>query len=178
MHKTKLKDGREVVIRFLTLEDKEKLVEMFACMSEDALRWGMPPYTREVIERWMKSIENLIPLVAEYNNRIVGYASIFRHPHPRRKGTGNLIIYLHQDFHKVGLGTTMLKYLLELAREEGMHRIGLHVIADNKAAIRLYEKFGFKVEGIMKDSYFGADGKYHDELVMGVILNKRGKPQR
>ena len=51
-----------------------------------------------------------------------------------------------------------------------MHRIGLHVIADNKIAVHLYEKFGFRVEGIMRDAYLGADGKYHDEIVMGLIL--------
>jgi len=29
---------------------------------------------------------------------------------------------------------------------------------------------GFAIEGVMKDSYFGEDGKYHDELVMGLML--------
>jgi len=64
----------------------------------------------------------------------------------------------------------MLRYLLELAREENLHRIGLHVVADNKIAIRLYTKLGFKTEGVMRGSYFGADGKYHDEIVMGLTL--------
>jgi len=136
----RLKDGREVTLRFLTLEDKEKLVEMFASMSDEALKWGMPPYTQEVIERWMSNLKNLIPLVAECNNRMVGYASIFKYAHPRRKGVCDLGMYLHQDFHNVGLGTAMLGYLLELAKKEG----------------------------VLKDSYFGADGKYHDELVMGI----------
>jgi len=165
----KLKDGREVTVRFLSLEDKEKLVEMFASMSDEALKWGMPPYTREVVERWMSNIQNLIPLVAEHDNRTVGYASIYKYVHPRRKGTSDLVMYLHQEFHNVGLGTTMLNRLLELAKNEGMHRIGLHVIADNRIAVHLYEKFGFRVEGVMKDSYFGADGKYHDEIVMGLV---------
>jgi len=165
----KLKDGREVTVRFLTLDDKERLVEMFASMSDDAVKWGMPPYTREVIDRWMSNIQNLIPLVAEHNNRIVGYAWIYRFVHPRRKGTGDLAMYLHQDFQNVGLGTAMLNRLLELAKKEDMHRIGLHVIADNEIAVHLYEKFGFRVEGVMKDSYLGADGKYHDEVVMGIV---------
>jgi len=165
----KLKDGREVTVRFLVLEDKEKLVEMFASMSDEALKWGMPPYTREVVERWVGNIQNLIPLVAEHDNRIVGYASIYKYAHPRRKGTSDLVMYLHQEFHNVGLGTAMLNRLLELAKEEGVHRIGLHVIADNRIAVHLYEKFGFRVEGVMKDSYFGADGKYHDEIVMGLV---------
>lgn len=164
----RLKDGREVTVRFLTAEDEKRLVEMFASMSDEALKWGMPPYTREVIERWINNMPNLIPLVAEDNSRIVGYATIYKYPHPRRRGVSDLGMYLHQDLHNVGLGTAMLGYLLDLARKEGVHRIGLHVIADNKIAIHLYEKFGFKVEGVMKDSYFGADGKYHDEIVMGM----------
>jgi putative acetyltransferase len=165
----KLKDDREVNVRFLNAEDKERLFEMFASMSDEALKWGMPPYTREVIERWMSNLPNLIALIAEYNNRIVGYATIFKYAHPRRKGTSDLGMYLHQDFHNIGLGTAMLSLLLELAKKENMHRIGLHVIADNHIAIHLYEKFGFKIEGVMKDAYFGADEKYHDEIAMGII---------
>jgi RimJ/RimL family protein N-acetyltransferase len=86
------------------------------------------------------------------------------------RATGDLLIYLHQDFHKVGLGTALLTQLLKLARKEGLHRIGLHVVVDNKCAVHLYEKFEFKVEGVLRDSYFGEDGKYHDELSMGLIL--------
>jgi RimJ/RimL family protein N-acetyltransferase len=79
-------------------------------------------------------------------------------------------MYLHQDFHNVGLGAAMLPKLLELARREGLHRVGLTVVAENARAVRLYEKFGFKVEGVLKDAYFGEDGKYHDELAMALIL--------
>jgi putative acetyltransferase len=167
----KLKDGREVTVRFLTVEDKERLGELFASISDEALKWGMPPYTKEVIERWMNNIPNLIPLVAEINNRLVGYATIFKYSHPRRIGVSDLGMYLHQDYHNLGLGTAMLTFLLDLAKKQGMHRIGLHVIADNKIAIHLYEKFGFKTEGVMKDAYFGADEKYHDEIVMGRLLD-------
>jgi len=132
---------------------------------------GMPPYTREVVERWLSNLQNLIVIVAFYGDKIVGHAQIFKFPHSRRKGTGELIIYLHQDFHGIGLGTAMLNRLIELARKEELHRIGLSVILDNKRAIHLYQKIGFKIEGIMKDTYFGEDGKYHDELVMGLILS-------
>jgi hypothetical protein len=40
---------------------------MFASMSSDALRWGMPPYTTEVIDMWMSNLPNMIPLVAVDN---------------------------------------------------------------------------------------------------------------
>ena len=170
MWKVKLKDGREVTIRFLTANDKEALFQMFSSMSSEALKWSMAPYTLEVIQRWINNIKNLIPLVAEYNNRIVGYASIYKFQHPRRKGIGDLAIYLHQDFHNVGLGTAMMKKLLQLAKERKMHKLELYVVEDNKAAVTLYKKFGFKIEGISKDSFFGSDGKYHNMLHMGLLL--------
>ena len=165
------KDGRKVVIRNFKLEDKEKLFEFYESLSDEAVRWGMPPYTRDRLERgWLSNLQNLIPVVAIYYDRIVGYAHIFKFPHGRRKDTGDLVIYLHQGFHNVGLGTAMIAELLKLARKEGLHRIGLHVVADNKIAVRLYEKFGFKVEGVLKDAYFGEDGRYHNELAMGLIF--------
>lgn len=170
MDAVKLKDGRTVRIREFRIGDKESFIEMYASLSSEALRWAMPPYTREVIERWLSNLQNIIAIVALYDNKIVGHAQIYKFPHSRRKGTSNLVIYLHQDFHNVGLGTAMLTKLIELAKREGLHRIGLHVIADDKPAIHLYKKLGFKIEGVMKDSYFGEDGRYHDELVMGLIL--------
>jgi putative acetyltransferase len=171
--KVRLKDNREVTIRFLKKEDKDKLLEMFNLMSEEALKWEMPPYTEKVIERWIANIDHLIPLIAEYKSHIIGYGSIYKYPHPRRKGVGDLGMRLHQDFQNVGLGSAMLNLLLEFAQKEKLHRITLNVIADNKIALRLYEKFGFNVEGTMKDTYFGADKLYHDEIIMGKILKTK-----
>jgi len=166
----KLKNGRIVLIKELRIEDKEKLIEMYESLSDEAVRWGMPPYTRETIERRFSNLQNLIGIVAFHEDKVIGDAHLYKFPYPRRKGTSDIAIYLHQDFHNVGLGTAMLAKLIELAKKEGLHRISLTVIADNKPAIHLYEKFGFKIEGVMKGAYFGEDGKYHDELVMGLIL--------
>lgn len=172
MNTVTLKDGRTLLLKRFQIGDKEKLVEMYESLSDKAVRWGLPPYTRERIEGlWLRNLQNLIAIVALYKDKIVGHAQIFKFPHPRRRGTGDLIIYLHQDFHNVGLGTAMLAKLIELAKKEKLHRIGLTVIVDNKAAICLYLKFGFKIEGVMKDTYMGEDGKYHDELVMGLIIS-------
>jgi len=169
--RVRLKDGRGSIVRLFTAEDKEKVVEMFSSMSKSALEWAMPPYTKERLERgWWSRIQDLIALVAEDKDRIVGYAQISKSSQPRLRGVGELLIYLHQEFHNVGLGTAMTKYLIELAEKENLHRIGLSVVADNKIAIHVYEKMGFKIEGICKDSYFGDDGKYHDTVYMGLIL--------
>jgi RimJ/RimL family protein N-acetyltransferase len=61
--------------------------------------------------------------------------------------------------------------LIEAAKQEGLHKIGLHVIADKERAIHLYKKLGFRKEGMIQDSCLGEDGRYHDELVMGSIFS-------
>jgi putative acetyltransferase len=171
MSELRLRDGRQVTLRFLNVNDRDGLFQMFSSMSSEALEWSMAPYSMEVIDRWIGNIPHLIPLVAEYNKKIVGYAVVYKYPHQRRKGIGDLAIYLHQDFQKAGLGTAMTKKLLELAKKEKMHKIELTVVADNEIAKNLYEKFGFKKEGVSKDSFLGFDGKYHDMIHMGLILN-------
>ncbi len=170
--KVRLKDGREVTLRLLTPDDRNQLLNLFSIMSERALEWGMPPYTEERIDRWMSSIDRLIPLIAVYHNQIVGYAAIFKHPHPRESGIGDMGIYLHQDFHNIGLGTMMSEILLDMAEEQSLHRITLHVVEDNMAAVKLYMKLGFILEGTLVDAYYGADGKYHNMLVMGIVFSR------
>ncbi len=167
----KLKDGRTVQIRMFQPQDKEKLIEMYESLPMTLCAGGMPPYTRERLEEgWFRNLQNITAIVAFHGDKIVGHAQIFKFPHPRRKGTADLLTYIHQDFQGVGLGTAMLAKLIELAKKEGLHRLGLYVVADNKPAIHLYQKMGFKVESAMKDAYFGENGKYHDMLVMGLLL--------
>ncbi len=59
---------------------------------------------------------------------------------------------------------------ITLARERRLHRVELTVVADNHRAIRLYEKVGFQREGLKRENYLGEDGKYHDEIIMGILL--------
>ena len=122
------------------------------------------------MDRWMNEADKGLSLVAVHEGKIVGIAASYASSLPRARGIGGMMIYLHQDFHGVGLGTTMTERLLSLAGEKGLHRIGLEVVEDNTAAVRLYEKCGFRIEGTLVDAYYGADMKYHNLLVMGRIL--------
>jgi RimJ/RimL family protein N-acetyltransferase len=165
-----LKNGRGVRLATYRPEDKEGLLSMYASMSAEAIKWGLPPYDRARIERWTSDLTNRIILVARLQERIVGHLQIFRIPDERRKGVTELFIYIHQDFQNLGLGTMMMKKAIELAKERGFHRIGLTVVADNHRAIKVYEKVGFKKEGIARETFYGDDHRYHDEVEMGLLL--------
>jgi hypothetical protein len=75
--KVRLKDGRELVVRRFTEGDKDSVAEMMASLSDEAVRWGMPPYTRERLERgWWSRMENVTALVALDGDRVAGYAGL------------------------------------------------------------------------------------------------------
>ena len=59
----------------------------------------------------------------------------------------------------------MLTYAFDILN---LHRVQLHVWADNLAGIHVYEKMGFAREGVLREA-MGHDGRYCDFLVMGVL---------
>jgi len=165
-----LKDGRRVNLRTYEPSDKEQLISMYASLSQDTLRWSMPPYNRERIERMTSDLDNRIIVLAFDGHRVVGHLQISLATNARFRGTGDLLIYLHQDFQNARLGGALMKEGIALARARRVHRVELTVVADNHRAIRLYEKVGFQREGVKRENYLGEDGKYHDEVDMGILL--------
>jgi putative acetyltransferase len=165
-----LKNKTAVRLTTYRPEDKEALVAMYASMSPEALKWGLPPYDRARIERWNSDLTNNITLIARLEEKIVGHLRLFRIPFERRKGVGEVFIYIHQDFQDKGLGTIMMKKAIEVAKDRGFHRLGLTVVTDNHRAIKVYEKVGFKKEGVARETFYGDDHRYHDEVEMGLLL--------
>jgi hypothetical protein len=85
------RDGRPVLVKSFQLDDKEGLIRFYESLSNSALRWALPPYTRERLESgWLSNLQNRIILVALHENQIVGHAQVFKFPDPRRKGVGDL----------------------------------------------------------------------------------------
>lgn len=81
-----------------------------------------------------------------------------------------LTLCVSPDARRRGYGELMLADLLQLARELHTDSIYLEVRPSNQAAIRLYEKTGFKEIGIRPDYYPDKFGR-EDALVMALILS-------
>ena len=69
-----------------------------------------------------------------------------------------------------GLGRTMLREMLQLARDEKMKRMFLEVRPSNEAAIALYRSAGFAEVGVRRGYYQDASGS-EDALVMACDLS-------
>ena len=108
--------------------------------------------------------------MAVEKDRIVGHLQISIGTSPPFRDIGDLFIYIHQDYQNLGLGAALMKEGLWLAHAWHLHRVELTVVADNHRAVKLYEKMGFQREGVKRENYLGEDGKYYDEVIMGILL--------
>ncbi len=80
-------------------------------------------------------------------------------------------IYLDPSVHGQGICTEAVRMLANyLFVEVGHHRITIDPSADNAAAIRCYEKVGFKPVGIIRQAERGPDGSWHDGLLMDLLV--------
>ena len=62
-------------------------------------------------------------------------------------------IATHPDYRRQGYGKAIVEALIKYSKNNGINSISLEVRESNRAAIELYSRLGFKVEGKRKDFY-------------------------
>jgi len=114
--------------------------------------------------------ENDHLLVAEVNDngikKVIGIVGLHVNRNPRLRHSAGLGICVHADYHGKGIGTALLKKVIDLADNWLMLvRLELTAFVENEGAVKLYQSLGFQIEGIRK---YGAirNGKYADEYLM------------
>lgn len=102
-------------------------------------------------------------------DQVVGWCDVFPFENPRHAHRGGLGMGCLPAYRGKGLGGRLLGATLDHARRFGLEKVELHVYTSNTAAIRLYERFGFEREGLLR-SYRKLDGVTFDCLAMGKFL--------
>jgi putative acetyltransferase len=126
------------------------------------------------VETWRKKLadrpENLHSLVACVPEAgVVGSLSIEALQRFRRRHVGVIGMSVHKDWRGRGVGSALMAAAVQLAENWlGLTRLELTVYTDNAAAIALYRKFGFVIEGTMR-GYALRDGRYVDSRAMARV---------
>ncbi|MFR5979238.1 MAG: N-acetyltransferase family protein, partial [Lactococcus lactis] len=75
-----------------------------------------------------------------------------------------------EEFQHQGIGSQLFEELERWAKEKAVKRLELTVMINNYAAIALFQKHGFTIEGVRREAVC-VDGKYIDEFYMSKILD-------
>ena len=119
------------------------------------------PITVEAEADYIRQLENSrdsIMLVAKYNARIIGTASLNRLPR-KMAHRGEFSVSILKEFWNQGVGSQLLSSILDFARKNAFEVIDLQVRSDNHAAIHLYEKHGFQKAGT-HPAFFKIENEY------------------
>jgi putative acetyltransferase len=158
----------DVIIRAAKLSDA---VQLTALVNMPLFRSGTlrPPFQSETeTERHLASLGQDISIVAIFAERVVGNAGL-RIGNGRRSHAGSIGMGVADDMHGCGIGTKLLSALTDAADNWlNIRRLELTVYPDNDAAIRLYRKFGFENEGVLR-AYAFRNGDYADVLTMARL---------
>jgi acetyltransferase len=157
-----LRDGTPVTIRPIrpadeplmvkfhgTLSDRTVYLRYFCSLSlnrrithERLLRICFGDYTREMV------------LVAEHKDSRSGEASIIAVGRLNKLESGNegeIAVLVSDSHHRLGIGTELLRRLIQVARDEKLARIVAETLRDNLAIQTIFKKLGFRLRSMKED---------------------------
>jgi RimJ/RimL family protein N-acetyltransferase len=169
------RDGRKVVFRTPRWEDLDDLLELInSLVQEKAEIIVDSKFTREQEADWLGGMlagverNEVVYFVAEVDGRIVASCDLHR-----GKGSeahvGVVGIVVKKGFRDLGIGTEMMRAMIEQAVRWRLKLLVLSVFATNGRAIHVYEKIGFVQTGRVPMKHF-REGKYVDEISMAKVL--------
>ena len=169
-----LKDGRTCILRPNGPDLAAEMIEYMkvtAGETEYLLRY--PDEVQFTLEKEQELLSRVredpgyVMMAALVDGKVAGNAS-FSGIGTKRKilHRCSLAIALYQEYCGLGIGTAMIGYLAELARQAGFEQMDLEIVAENTQALALYRKCGFIESGRRVHALKFDDGSLHDEILM------------
>jgi aminoglycoside 6'-N-acetyltransferase len=161
------RDG--VVVRPLTTDDLPQL-ERILREPTVARWWGA--LDREKLERKARGEDEATAFAIELDGELAGLIQYSEEDNPDFRHAG-IDITLATDAQGHGVGPAAIRLLAKhLVDERGHHRLVIDPAAANEAAIRAYEKVGFRRVGVMREYWPGPDGRWQDGVLMDLLASE------
>jgi aminoglycoside 6'-N-acetyltransferase len=158
--------GLRLVLRPLQPDDVAALAEI-AAEPGVARWWGEVPESD--LRAKASSQDRATALAIELEGVVVGMIQYHEEPDPDYRHAG-VDLFLSAAAQGRGLGREAIglvtAYLFE---QRGHHRLTIDPAADNERAIRCYAAAGFRTVGVMRRYERGADGSFHDGVLMELV---------
>jgi L-amino acid N-acyltransferase YncA len=171
-----LSDGRQVWLRLMMPGGDVYRLHAFACsLPEDDLQFLRVDITRlMVVHLWAQNVKagRTVTVLAEMDGEVVGYASVHNDQVSWQRHLGELRIQVGQAYRGCGLGGLLGKEIFAIASDLGIEKIVAQTTADQRQAIALVERYGFKHEAVLHDFVIGRDGRKNDLVVMTCDVAK------
>ena len=79
---------------------------------------------------------------------------------------GEIVLLISPDSRGVGLGHLLANELFGIARELGLQKIVARMASEQRGALQVFERLGFRAEALLADYVIDRQGRTHDLIVM------------
>lgn len=129
------------------------------------------PSIEQVTEFVLGNIRNNEPqFVAMTGDSVIGWCDVLAKPRPAMRHSGVLGIGVLKSHRRQGIGTSLIETALAAAKDKRLKRVELFVRTDNEPARKLYQKFGFMEEGLLR-KHLLIGGAYRDSYLMAKLYD-------
>jgi aminoglycoside 6'-N-acetyltransferase len=155
-----------MILRPLAEDDEAELLRIHR--TPEVMRWWDAP-----AEEFPWDEPEATRLTIEVSGAVAGLIQFSEELEPKYRHAG-VDLFLDPALHGRGLGSEAVRRVVRhLIDDLGHHRITIDPAAGNIAAIRAYEKVGFRSVGVMRLSERDADGQgWHDSLLMELLAGE------
>jgi len=168
-----LRDGARVLIRPLTRDDRQGLLDLFLPVPKDELRFMRHNVNDPaIVNDWIDNLDydRVFPLIAIVGDRIVGEATLhFNNGTARHRG--EVRIFLAKDCRRRGLGTKITQAIIDLAKRRSLYLLEVQTVRELSNDIKAMEKVGFEIKCTFEDYHMLPDGELRD--IVHMILQLR-----
>jgi ribosomal protein S18 acetylase RimI-like enzyme len=168
-----LKDGTEVIVRPMTVDDVEKSFQFFKELpSEDREYLRVDVTKRELVENRIKSMKekNVKRLAALHKDKIVADAALELEGVGWKDGVAEMRIIVAHEFQRKGLGVIMAGELYLLAQKGNIEEIVVKMMSPQKGAQSIFHKLGFHHDIVLSNYVKDLHGHKQDLVIMRCSL--------
>ena len=155
VHET-LRDGRKIEIRAIKPEDREELMKAIGRASDDSIYRRFFTLKRSFSENEVTLFLNIdfvkevgLVVVLEEDGRPIiagGRYIVFN------TGVGELAFVVDDAYQKQGIGSSLMRHLIAIARQSGLDKLHAEMLPDNETMFKMLEKTGL-VTSTKKDKW-------------------------
>ena len=169
-----LRDDTVVEIRPMLIEDRELLLDFFTNVPEDD-RFYLKENVASIdaVAEWTNNLrlDRVVPIVALADDAIVADATLLRSAAPSRAHIAEIRIVVAPEYREVGLGGRLLRELLDVAHELGLHAATMELVEDREMpALMAAESVGFRRVATLSNRVKDTWGNLHNLVLLEIPL--------
>ena len=162
-------NDKQVTIRLMKPEDGKALLAFAQSLPEDDLLFLSVDITKpEVVDQWGRNVQSgrVNTVLAEMDGQLIGHGTLSLNELMWTRHLGEIQLMISPEHRGRGLGNILANEVFAIAQELGLQKIVARMASEQRGALQVFERLGFKAEALLADYVMDRQDRTHDLIVM------------